>query len=283
VSHAAPTSTVSNPGWLRHAVAGQPRVRLLCIGHAGGGASSFNGWRRVLPEWIELLKVQLPGREDRRDCQPIADIRQIVPSLFRDIEKLGALPIALYGHSMGAIVSFEVVRAMRRRELEPLLLAISGRRAPHRLLPPGRAMHDLPNGALVDRLVALGGFSQPLLHNPRWRDYYLPIIRADLSVSDAYTYHPEPPLSCPVRAFLGVNDNLVVRPDWEAWNETTSGDFARYLLPGGHFFSKEGQGQLISTLVSAIVETLQAAGCARPGITLPSATATDDLLQGYRQ
>jgi medium-chain acyl-[acyl-carrier-protein] hydrolase len=240
----------------------------LCFGHAGGGASSFNAWRRVLPGWIELVKVQLPGREDRHECVPYAHIEDLLPWLYPHIEAVCDLPIALYGHSMGAILAFEVARAMRRHGHEPLLLAISGRRAPHRHLRPEQLMHHLPEPALVDRLLSLGGFPPPLLRNPRWRDHYLPTIRADLSVSDEYSYRAEPKLRCPLYAFLGAHDNLVIRQDWEAWDEMTSAEFARYLLPGGHFFAKEGQAELISTLTTLIAGALaaqDAPACAATG------------------
>jgi medium-chain acyl-[acyl-carrier-protein] hydrolase len=242
--------------WLRRSSAGVSNVRLLCFAHAGGGASSFNAWRRALPDWIELVKVQLPGREDRRESAPYTQMEDLLPWLYPHVEALQDLPMALYGHSMGAVLAFEVARRLRRRGHRPLALAISGRRAPHRSLRPWQMMHDLPEQALADRLSSRGGFAPALLRNPRWRDHYLPTIRADLELSDVYTYRPEPRLDFPLYAFLGSHDNLVIREDWEAWDEMACGEFARQLLPGGHFFGKDAQAKLIAALVAMIADAL---------------------------
>ena len=231
-------------------------MRLLCFAHAGGGASSFNGWRRALPDWIELVKVQLPGREDRREIAPYSQMEELIPSLFPHVQALQDLPLAFYGHSMGALVAFEVTRELRRRGYAPLALAVSGRRAPHRPLRQSQMLHSLAEQALVDRLLALEGFPPALLGNRRWRDHYLPTVRADLCLSDVYTYRAEPGLSCPLYAFLGNADNLVVREDWEAWSEVASGEFRRHLLPGGHFFAKEAQAKLIARLTGMIADAL---------------------------
>ncbi|MDQ3802673.1 MAG: alpha/beta fold hydrolase [Acidobacteriota bacterium] len=238
--------------WLRRAAAAEPAVRLLCFPHAGGGASSFNGWRLALPDWVELVKAQLPGREDRRDSPPHTRVEGLLPELFPHVETLLDRPLALYGHSMGALVAFEVARELRRRGHTPLALFVSGRRAPHRPLPPFHAMHDLPEQALVERVLSLGGMLPEVLGNRRWRDHYLPTIRADLRLSDVYTYRPEPGIECPLHAFLGRDDNLVVREDWERWEEVAAGEFTRDLLPGGHFFSREAQVELIAKLTTII-------------------------------
>lgn len=249
--------TAGSSAWLRRAAAdSEPAVRLLCFPHAGGGASSFNGWRRALPDWVELVKAQLPGREDRKDTPAHTRMEELIPELFPHVEGLLDRPLVLYGHSMGALVAFEVARELRRRGHAPCALFISGRRAPHRPLPPLNAMHDLPEQALVDRLLSLGGMLPELLGNRRWRDHFLPTIRADLHLSDVYTYRPEPGLAFPLHAFLGSDDNLVVREDWEKWEEVAAGEFTRGLLPGGHFFAKEAQSELITKLTAMIEDAL---------------------------
>lgn len=249
--------TTDSATWLRRAAGdADPAVRLLCFPHAGGGASSFNGWRRALPDWIELVKAQLPGREDRKDIPPHTRIDDLISELFPHVEVLLDRPLALYGHSMGALVAFELARELRRRGHELLALFISGRRAPHRPLPPLSAMHDLPDHELVDRLRSLGGMMPELLNNRRWRDHFLPTIRADLRLSDVYSHQEEPGLACPLHAFLGSHDNLVVREDWEKWEKVAAGEFTRCLLPGGHFFAREAQVELITRLTAIIEDAL---------------------------
>jgi medium-chain acyl-[acyl-carrier-protein] hydrolase len=251
--------------WLRHLPAdAEPAMRLLCFPHAGGGASSFNGWRRALPSWVELVKIQLPGREDRKDCAPYTRMDDLIPALFPEVLAMQDRPLAIYGHSMGALVAFEVTRELRRRGHPlPVVLVISGRRAPQRPLRASHVLHDLPEQALVDRILDLGGIAPALLTSPKWRDHYLPTIRADLCLSDIYTYRDEPALDCPLHAFLGVADNLVFRDDWEAWSEIASGEFSRSLLPGGHFFSKAGQAELIARIKDLLTAILVRDGADR--------------------
>src|SRR6185312_10761207 len=107
--------TESSAAWLRPLPADtDPAVRLLCFAHAGGGASSFNGWRRALPDWVELVRVQLPGREDRKDGALYTRVEELVADLFPHVATILDRPLAVYGHSMGALVAFEVVRELRR-------------------------------------------------------------------------------------------------------------------------------------------------------------------------
>lgn len=243
--------------WLRRSAAdADPAVRLLCFPHAGGGASSFNGWRRALPDWIELVKAQLPGREDRKDIAPHKRIEDLIPELYPHVEGLLDRPLAIYGHSMGALVAFELARELRRHGHELLVLFVSGRRAPHRPLPPFHAMHDLPEEELVERVNSLGGMLPELLKTQRWRDHFLPTIRADLRLSDVYTYSEEPGFTWPLHAFLGSHDNLVVREDWEKWDKVAGGEFTRCLLPGGHFFAKEATAELITRFTAIIEDAL---------------------------
>jgi medium-chain acyl-[acyl-carrier-protein] hydrolase len=248
-----------NPSaWLRCSdVNPRPAVRLICFPHAGGGASSFNGWRSLLPEWIGLVKAQLPGREDRRECNPLTRIEDVIPSLFPPVRELLDRPVAFYGHSMGALIAFELACELRRKgQAPPVAVLISGRRAPHKPLRSSYAMHNLPDHELAERLLRLGGIPPALLENQRWRDHYLSLIRADLCISDEYTYSPEPALAFPLHAFLGRHDNLVVREDWEAWSDVAEGEFSRQLLPSGHFFDKAATSTLIVRLTEVIAGAL---------------------------
>jgi medium-chain acyl-[acyl-carrier-protein] hydrolase len=245
-------------GWLRFSKANaQPAVRLLCFAHAGAGASSFNGWRRELPAWIELVRVQLPGHEDRSDCSLFTSMDALIPALFPAVATLLDRPLVFYGHSVGALIAFELARELRRRGLSlPIAMVISSRRAPHRSLPTSRAMHNLPETELIERLQRLGGIPAGLLNNRRWRDYYLPVIRADLCLSDVYTYREEPALDCPLHTFLGRKDCLVVPEDWEAWSEVAAGEFSRQHLACGHFFDKAEQAELIAKLTDVVTKGL---------------------------
>lgn len=243
----------AGPSWLRYAPGAESApVRLLCFPHAGAGASSFNGWPRHLPADVGLVKAQLPGREDNLARPPLTTMEELIPELFAQAGPLLDRPLAIYGHSMGALVAFELTRKLRRRGCRsPLALFVSGRRAPHKPLRR-TLLHRLPEPDLVAHLYKMGGTSPALLEKPKWRQRFLPTMRADLELSDIYSYREEPPLACPLHAFLGETDDEMHREDWEAWSEQAAGDFARCLLPGGHIFSQEAQAMLVRKIAAVI-------------------------------
>lgn len=245
---------MATSSWLRYSAGdAAPAVRLLCFPHAGGGASSFNSWRRELPGWIELVRAQLPGREDRRDEAAHTRVDELVAELFPHVEALLDRPLVLYGHSVGSLVTFELIRELGRRGRPlPLTLIISSRRAPHRSLRHEHLLHSLPDEVLAGRVRDLGGVPPGMLDDPKWRGHFLPRIRADLALSDTYAYCDAPRLPCPLHTFIGEHDNLVVREDWEAWSEHAGGEFSRRILPGGHFFSREGQTELLGEIVRIV-------------------------------
>jgi medium-chain acyl-[acyl-carrier-protein] hydrolase len=250
--------------WLRCSAGDpDPTVRLVCFAHAGGGASSFNGWRRALPGWIELVRVQLPGREDRRDEPAHMRVDELIAELFPDVQALLDAPLVLYGHSVGSLIAFELIRELRRRGYPPpLAFLLSSRRAPHRALRDEHLLHSLPDDVLVGRVRELGGVLPGMLDDAKWRDHFLPRIRADLCLSDTYVYRDGPRIDCPVHTFIGAHDNLVVREDWEAWAEHASGVFTRRVLPGGHFFSRDGQTELFGELIRILTHVLGGVACA---------------------
>jgi len=242
--------------WLRATQTADPAVRLLCFAHAGAGASSFNGWPRLLPPEVQLVKAQLPGREDNLARPALRQIGPLVDELLPQVVGLCDRPFAVYGHSMGALVAFEVTRALRRcgRGL-PVALFVSGRRAPHKPLRLPR-LHSLSDEALVAHLRGMGGTASELLDRPRWRAHYLPTMRADLELSDMYACAQEPPLDCPLYAFLGDADREMHREDWEAWSEQAAAGFERQLLPGGHILGADAQARLVRRIGTILVHSM---------------------------
>lgn len=243
--------------WLkRSAGSPTPWARLFCFPHAGGGASSFNGWRRWFPAGIESAAIQLPGREDRQAEAPVTDIGALTAALLPHVAPLNGLPFLFYGHSLGAIVAFELLREMRRQCLAmPCALFASGRRAPQ--LPLSHPAHGLGgDDEFADYLRLMGVTPQAILDRPHWRDRLFPTIRADLNMSDLYDYGDEPPLGCPVHFFAGRGDPLVSESEWRGWAAQTTAGFCMTELPGGHFFASTEQsaiaGEALSRLASAV-------------------------------
>jgi medium-chain acyl-[acyl-carrier-protein] hydrolase len=223
-------------------------LRLVCLPHAGGGAGAFNGWRRYLPSKIGLVPLSLRGRDDHRAGSRL-DVRAYVDALLEDIEPLGDGPLALYGHSLGAVMAFELARALRRagRRL-PVILFVSGRRAPDRPLRDPM-LCELPDAQLLRRVGLMGGTAARVLAKPAWSQRLLATLRGELEISDRYRYDDEPPLACPIIAFIGADDPAVPWSDWEAWRRHTSIRFAGYVLPGRHIFAPSEQRLVVSHVV----------------------------------
>ena len=212
VHHAMPCGTAVRPRHDRRmAVRFSARpiaaLRVICFPYAGGRVTSFRPWAVALPGWIDVWGVQLPGHDGRLLEPPISSVRAIVdavvPALLAELDR----PYALFGHSMGALVAFEVARALQARGAPPAAhLLVSGRRAPH--LPAHEAdIHDLDNEAFVAEMGhRYGGIPAELLRHPDVMDLLLPVLRADMTAIETHVHTPGEPLICPISVFGGDTD-----------------------------------------------------------------------------
>jgi medium-chain acyl-[acyl-carrier-protein] hydrolase len=235
----------------------QARLRLFCFPYAGGSALIFRKWVDILPSFVEVCPVQLPGRGNRLDEEPFTCpdelVRAVAAALLPHLDK----PFALFGHSMGATISFELARLLRREgAVMPQLLFISGRRAPQ---VPDREppLYNLPEQELMAELHKLGGTPAEVLEHPELMEVMLPLLRADLTVAETYTCATEPPLDCPLCVFGGLQDKDVTREDLLAWAEHTTGRFTLRMLAGDHFFLNTAQSLLLRTLSQEMYQLLR--------------------------
>jgi len=224
------------------------RLRLFCFSYAGGGASVYRPWLRELPPEIELCAVQLPGRENRLLEAPYAEMSALVEQLGSVIDRRLDLPFALFGHSMGALVSFEVARQIRQRHgLSPVHLFVSGHVAPQ-LKRHQTPIHHLSEPDFVEAIRRLNGTPEQVLENAELMALILPALRADLQLCETYTCRDEPPLSCPISAFGGMADPEVRYDDLRAWQAQTSSTYRLRLFPGDHFYLRDGHSALLETI-----------------------------------
>ncbi|SEH01843.1 medium-chain acyl-[acyl-carrier-protein] hydrolase [Nonomuraea solani] len=226
-------------------------LRLICLPHGGGGTAAFRGWASGLPATIEVCAVQLPGRESRMGEDPIDDMGVLLDGLAPAVVEVLDRPFALYGHSMGARVAFELSRRLRRMGAPaPRHLFVSGCPAPQLPQPP--PLHPLPEAELVRRLRELGGLPPEVFEIPGVLDVLLPVMRADFAVVENCAYEPEPPLDHPVTAFCGTTDPEADLAQTAAWQAQTSAAFAAHEVPGGHFFVQDRRADVLAVIVKAL-------------------------------
>lgn len=234
--------------WARLLPAPDARLRLLCFPYAGRGASAFNSWKTRLPASIEVVPLQLPGRETRISEQPFLDMGAAV-SAIADLEELfEPLPFAFYGHSMGATLAFQLTRELRRRGRRlPVALCVGGRLAPH-LPNPRRVMHKLETGPFIEALRSFSGTPEEVLRNADLMDLLLPCIRADFQIAETYRPQAEVPLPCPIQAYCGDEDPEASVHEMREWGVHTKAGFDMTVIKGGHFFLHSAEEELLGIL-----------------------------------
>jgi medium-chain acyl-[acyl-carrier-protein] hydrolase len=222
--------------------------RLFCFPYAGGGTAVFRTWPDFLPPHIEVCVPELPGREAEIDKVPIADIDVLVDLLLEQMLSHLSIPYAVFGHSMGAFIAFELAHAIRRRGLrEPTHLFASGQRAP-KLPYPEKPIFTLPDAAFTAAVVArYDGIPKEILQDREFMQLMLPTLRADFTLGENYRYRGAGPLACPIIVLGGLQDGL---KQWqlEAWAPETSARCSVHLFPGGHFFINTARTALFSLL-----------------------------------
>jgi len=222
--------------------------RLFCFPYAGGGAQIFRRWPHQLPTRGEVCAIELPGRGTRLQEPLFTRLPPLVDAIVQGLEKHLDKPFAFFGHSMGAILSFEIARSLRRQRLPgPVYLFVSGRSAPQ--IPNDEPLlYALPEPELINELRRLNGTPKEVLEHKELMQLMLPVLRADFAVCDTYHYEPEPPLDCPITVFGGFQDASVRADSLEAWREQTNVTCSVHLFPGGHFFLQTTQSLFLQTL-----------------------------------
>jgi pyochelin biosynthesis protein PchC len=243
-----PTDTES---WIRrfHPVP-DAATRLLCLPHAGGSASYYFPVSRALSTAatgpVDVLAVQYPGRQDRRAEPCIDDIRVLAEHVVAAIQPFLDRPLAIFGHSMGGLVGFEVALRLEAAGVEPTCLFASGRRAPSRRRD--EKVHTLSDDGVIAEITSLGGSEAGLLADPEMRAMVLPAVRADYRAVETYRYQGGPPLRCPVRALNGDADPQVTSDEAGDWVNHTTGGFTSRVFPGDHFYLNRHAAAVIAEI-----------------------------------
>ncbi|OEV02442.1 thioesterase II family protein [Streptomyces oceani] len=215
----------------------EAEVVLLCLHYAGGTAATYRQWGQALGDRVRVVPVQLPGRGTRLGEEPYDSVAPLAADLATSLATHGLTrDYALFGHSMGALLAYELACELRDRGTEePRHLFVSGSRAPH--LYGDRTDHRLSDPELRALIQELGGLGH--VEETIGTAYFrrrLPILRADLRMCDTYRWRPRPPLGCRMTAYSATEDPIASTTEVEAWRAYTSSSFVRRHFPGGHFF-----------------------------------------------
>jgi myxalamid-type polyketide synthase MxaE and MxaD/epothilone polyketide synthase D len=243
-------------GWLPAALLRtDAHTRVFCLPHAGAGASAYRSWANELPPELQLCAIQLPGREHRLAEPPIDDAAALVRELVSGLRPFLDRKFVVFGHSMGALLAFELACQLRRAGLpQPSHLFVAAHRAPH--LPFGAGelqeapVHQLGPREFRAELRRLEGTPEAVLANEELMQIAEPVLRADFKLCETYVYEPVDPLDIPISVFGGDSDPKVSALVLQAWREHTRAPLSLRMLPGGHLFLQSARAELVSAILS---------------------------------
>lgn len=212
------------------------KFNLFCFHHAGGAASHFSDWQRHLPATIQVNAIQLPGRDHRYGESFYNSVSQIVDKLLTFEDVFREKPFVLFGHSLGAIIAFELTKTMQKKGLSPMALIVSGRSAPA-LAHLQEPIHHLPDELFIKQLILrYGGLRSDVLQSAELMSLLLPRIRADVAMAESWKYEKTLKINCPLFVFGGDNDVSVSEDDLSGWQLESENKIRIFRFSGDHFF-----------------------------------------------
>jgi surfactin synthase thioesterase subunit len=236
--------------WLPYTKEIKPNAHLLfCFPYGGGNPVFYNNWEVYLPDHFQVCPVQLPGRGIRFSEPSYTNFRALVRDIVAAIQPhLMSNRFSFFGHSMGALVSFEVTRLLQSMSLPlPDNLFVSGYHAPH-IPDPGRKIHHLPDDEFLDGIVEMNGLPEELVQNRDFLSVFLPALRADFTMCETYRYLPGNKLKCPIVALGGTGDPEAGEDHLKAWQTQTVSDFSLHMLKGDHFYIHQKEREIIKII-----------------------------------
>jgi medium-chain acyl-[acyl-carrier-protein] hydrolase len=206
---------------------------------------------------VEICSIHLPGRVSSHGEPLFDELSPLLALLEPIIVSYNDLPYAFFGHSMGALLSFELARHLRRRDLPgPVHLTVCGHRAPQ-LGNPHEAIHKMPDHQFRAKLREFGGTPEAVLQNAELIELLSPVLRADFAICENYSYVTETPLECSITAFGGDDDPRVSRDELSEWRDQTTQSFSLRMFPGGHFFPQTAVSLFVRVLAQDLKNVLK--------------------------
>ncbi|WP_123678835.1 thioesterase II family protein [Couchioplanes caeruleus] len=229
---------------------GEPTA-LLCVPFAGAGSSFFHPWRELAAGRWRVTSVDLPGRERRILEEPFRNVVEAARGVIDDIvADLGPrTPTVLFGHSLGAVLAYELVHLLTARGVPVERLIVSG--SPGPWTQRERRAAGLPDGEFLARVEEFAGFRHEALDHPEMRELILPALQADCEMHEAYVPSVDEPVSVPVCSLRGDSDGLVTAAEARQWQTATTGDFSYVEFPGDHMYLVD-QGREILDIIEQV-------------------------------
>ncbi|GAB3440718.1 alpha/beta fold hydrolase [Streptomonospora sediminis] len=229
----------------------QSAVRLVCLPHAGGSASFYLPMARALSPEIDVVCAQYPGRQDRLREQCIDTIDGLADELFAAVQPWCDRPIAIFGHSMGATLGFELTRRIEAESSATVTrFFASGRRAPSAFRD--ETVHQRDDDGIIAELQRLSGTDTRILGDEEILRMALPAIRADYRAAETYRYQGGPALRCPVTVLAGDADPKTTADEARQWKEHTEAECDVHLFSGGHFFLADHQAEILDLITDRL-------------------------------
>lgn len=239
-------------------------IPLICLPFAGGGASAYRLWTQLSDGELDVIPVQLPGREDRVDEEPYRDVGKAVDAILPDVlDRLdGREEAALFGHSMGAVLAYELAHALAdRTKVRIALLVASGSHGPWD--PRGERVANLADDDFVRSVHRFAGYRPPALEDPDFREMMLPVLRADAEMHEGYVPSSHRPLPAPTLTVRGTLDAVVTAADTAQWSRASTYPLKTAEIPGGHMYLTESPDQLVRLIVEAVASSPARSGGTR--------------------
>lgn len=228
------------------------KIRIFCFPYAGGGASAYRNWKNYLPDYVGIYPIQIPGRENRITEEAITDMPELVNKVVDSMSPYLDVKYLVFGHSLGAKISYEVCNRLRKLQESMLChLIVSGSRAPH--IPEPEPLHNLKDIDFIEAMKRYSGMSKEFLENKELLKLFLPIFRADFTLDETYKFTRYEKFSFPITALYGDKDHDSELDSVEAWSEYTNEYFNKKMFHGEHFFIKTSEKEVVSYIKDIIL------------------------------
>jgi surfactin synthase thioesterase subunit len=222
---------------------------LVCLPFAGAGASFYRPWAAYADGGLDVLPVQLPGRERRIDDEPHHDVSSAVTEVLAELRDVDG-PLAIFGHSLGAVLGYELAHRLVAAGRPPVRLFVSGSPEPAR--PRSERATGLPDAEFLAAVSDFAGYTSEALADPELLELVLPTLRADIEMHENYVPSTDEPLDVPITALRGGADTLVDADAIQGWAKVTGRQFDHAELPGEHMYLTESAPRLVRFLTDTL-------------------------------